>query len=98
MRSGENKFLDSNRGFKETTQSTFIGATYRFFPFGDPMSYFGQSNWSLGIEALNSEYTLKDDFISVSSKNQALLPRELELLFTNSIWSLGVSSSELFDQ
>lgn len=74
-RTGENRFLTQLEA-KETTQATFIGATYRFFPFGDPISYFGQSNFrlSLGIEALNSDYTLKDDFISTSTKKSSSAP------------------------
>lgn len=72
---GETDVL-TNSSVTEKLTTFFVGGVYRLFPFQDPLSILGQSNFrfALGYESLSSEYELKDDFISVTEKQTSSAP------------------------
>lgn len=61
---------------EESTNVLSLGASYRFFPFTDPLTSLGQSfvSVSMGAEYLRSHYKLSDPYVGVDSEEDSLSP------------------------
>lgn len=57
---------------KEEVRSVGAGVTYRYFPFQDPLTFWGQSHLSVQLlaEYLTAQYNLKDPQVSLDESSQ----------------------------
>jgi hypothetical protein len=73
MRQEGNVDILSQTHGKEIDSAFAAGASYRIFPFKDPLSFWGQSHavLSIGLEQMTAKYELSDSFLSADAEGKS---------------------------
>jgi hypothetical protein len=68
----DKKILDNSVSISENVMLYGIGAGYRFFPFKDPLTFWGQSHILVQafLDQIESHISVSDDFVSISDRTR----------------------------
>ncbi|HPI41743.1 MAG TPA: hypothetical protein PLJ21_13115 [Pseudobdellovibrionaceae bacterium] len=69
---GNKSYLSSTKS-EETLTGYGVGISYRFFPFKDPLTFWGQSHFviSLNADKINGEFSLSDSFLKTETNSSS---------------------------